>query len=103
MAQLRCAKDPASFRSGGCASASASSALSPAIPSRMAATSACTSPLKKEATRPTARNFLQQQATFDDFTHCYNPHGGYPAHVTYVTGIHPSEIGGEGDSHITGL
>ena len=26
--------------------------------------------LKKEATKPAARNFLQQQARFDDFIHC---------------------------------
>jgi len=28
--------------------------------------------LKKEATRPAALNFLQQQARFDDFIDCYN-------------------------------
>ena len=28
--------------------------------------------LKKEATKPPARNFLQQQAKFDCFIHCYN-------------------------------
>ena len=28
--------------------------------------------LKKEATKPAAQNFLQQQATFDDFIDCYN-------------------------------
>jgi putative transposase len=35
--------------------------------------------LKKEATRPAAQNFLQQQARFDDFIDCYNqerPHLG---------------------------
>jgi putative transposase len=44
--------------------------------------------LKKEATRPAAQNFLQQQAKFDDFIHCYNqerPHQAlgmkYPAEV----------------------
>src|SRR5437899_499501 len=44
--------------------------------------------LKKEATRPAARNFLQQQAKFDDFINCYNherPHQAldmkYPAEV----------------------
>jgi putative transposase len=44
--------------------------------------------LKKEATRPAARNFLQQQAKFDSFMHCYNferPHQGlnmkYPAEL----------------------
>jgi putative transposase len=44
--------------------------------------------LKKEATRPAARNFLQQQAKFDDFMHCYNferPHQAlamnYPAEL----------------------
>ena len=28
--------------------------------------------LKQEATKPAAPNFLQQQARFDDFIHCYN-------------------------------
>src|SRR6202140_5499296 len=28
--------------------------------------------LKKEATRPAGRNFLQQQAKFDRFIHCFN-------------------------------
>jgi putative transposase len=28
--------------------------------------------LKKEATKPAAKNFLQQQAKFDDFIECYN-------------------------------
>ena len=28
--------------------------------------------LKKEATKPAAQNFLQQQAKFDDFVDCYN-------------------------------
>lgn len=44
--------------------------------------------LKKEATRPAARNFLQQQAKFDRFKDCYNferPHQGigmkYPAEL----------------------
>jgi putative transposase len=44
--------------------------------------------LKKEATKPAARNFLQQQARFDDFIHCYNherPHQAldmkYPAEL----------------------
>jgi putative transposase len=44
--------------------------------------------LKKEATRPAARNFLQQQATFDRFIACYNherPHQAlgmkYPAEL----------------------
>jgi len=44
--------------------------------------------LKKEATRPAARSFLQQQAKFDDFIHCYNqerPHQAlemkYPAEL----------------------
>ena len=55
----------------GCASALPSSASNRAIPSRMAATSACTS-LKKEATRPPGMNSLQQQARFDDFVHEFN-------------------------------
>ena len=44
--------------------------------------------LKKEATRPAGRNFLQQQAKFDRFIHCYNferPHQAlnmkYPAEL----------------------
>jgi putative transposase len=44
--------------------------------------------LKQEATKPAARNFLQQQAKFDDFMDCYNlerPHQAldmkYPAEL----------------------
>jgi putative transposase len=44
--------------------------------------------LKKETTRPAARNFLQQQARFDDFIACFNherPHQGlgmkYPGEI----------------------
>ncbi|PYO78944.1 MAG: IS481 family transposase [Gemmatimonadetes bacterium] len=44
--------------------------------------------LKKEATKPAAQNFLQQQAKFDDFLECYNherPHQAldmkYPAEL----------------------
>jgi putative transposase len=44
--------------------------------------------LKKEATKPPAKNFLQQQAKFDRFIHCYNqerPHQAlnmkYPAEL----------------------
>jgi putative transposase len=44
--------------------------------------------LKKEATKPAAHNFLQQQARFDNFAHCYNherPHQAldmkYPAEL----------------------
>ena len=44
--------------------------------------------LKKEATKPAAQNFLQQQARFDDFINCYNherPHQAldmkYPAEI----------------------
>ena len=44
--------------------------------------------LKKEATKPAAQNFLQQQAKFDDFIDCYNrerPHQAlgmkYPAEL----------------------
>jgi putative transposase len=29
--------------------------------------------LKKEATKPAAKNFLQQQARFDQFIRVYNP------------------------------
>jgi putative transposase len=46
------------------------------------------SPLKKEATKPPAKNFLQQQANFDDFIQCFNherPHQAlnmkYPAEL----------------------
>ncbi len=55
-------------------------ASSPVIPNRMAA--------MKEATKPAAQNFLQQQAKFDDFIDCYNqqrPHQAlnmkYPAEL----------------------
>ena len=51
--------------------------------------------LKKEATKPAAQNFLQQQAKFDDFMHCYNrerPHQAlamnYPAEL-YSTSPRP--------------
>jgi putative transposase len=44
--------------------------------------------LKKEATKPAAQNFLQQQAKFDDFIDCFNnerPHQAlnmkYPAEL----------------------
>ena len=44
--------------------------------------------LKKEATKPAAKNFLQQQAKFDRFIECYNherPHQAldmrYPAEL----------------------
>jgi putative transposase len=39
--------------------------------------------LKQEATRPAARNFLQQQARFDEFQECYNqerPHQALDMH-----------------------
>jgi putative transposase len=51
--------------------------------------------LKKEATKPAAQNFLQQQAKFDDFIDCYNherPHQAlgmkYPAEL-YRPSLHP--------------
>jgi putative transposase len=51
--------------------------------------------LKKEATRPAAKNFLQQQAKFDRFIHCYNherPHQAiamqYPAEL-YKLSVRP--------------
>ena len=51
--------------------------------------------LKKEATKPAAANFLQQQDTFDDFIACYNnerPHQAldmqYPAEL-YVPSTRP--------------
>jgi putative transposase len=51
--------------------------------------------LKKEATKPAAQNFLQQQAKFDDFIDCYNherPHQAlgmkYPAEL-YRPSPHP--------------
>src|SRR5271165_5922770 len=49
--------------------------------------------LKKEATKPAAQNFLQQQARFDDFIDCYNrerPHQAldmkYPAELYRPSG-----------------
>jgi putative transposase len=51
--------------------------------------------LKKEATKPAAKNFLQQQAKFDAFIECYNherPHQAlnmkYPAEI-YTTSPRP--------------
>src|SRR5207237_10599108 len=51
--------------------------------------------LKKEATKPAANNFLQQQAKFDDFIECFNherPHQAlnmkYPAEL-YRRSPHP--------------
>jgi len=51
--------------------------------------------LKKEATKPAAKNFLQQQAKFDEFIECYNcerPHQAigmqYPAEL-YVPSPRP--------------
>jgi putative transposase len=44
--------------------------------------------LKKEATRPAAQNFLQQQAKFDHFIDCYNqerPHQAPDMHTAEVT------------------
>jgi putative transposase len=35
--------------------------------------------LKLETTKPAARNFLQQQAKFDDFVECYNPASEHPS------------------------
>jgi transposase InsO family protein len=54
-----------------------SSASSRAIRSKTVATSVCTSPSKKEATRPPGFNSLQQQDRFDAFVHefnCERPH-----------------------------
>ncbi len=51
--------------------------------------------LKKEATKPAAQNFLQQQAKFDEFIDCYNrerPHQAldmkYPAEL-YLPSLRP--------------
>jgi len=51
--------------------------------------------LKKEATKPAAKNFLQQQGKFDDFRECFNqerPHQAldmkYPAEL-YAPSSHP--------------
>jgi putative transposase len=59
--------------------------------------------LKKEATKPAAQNFLQQQAKFDDFIDCYNhqrPHQAlnmkYPAEL-YRTSPRPYHGLGELD------
>ena len=57
--------------------------------------------LEKEATKPAAQNFLQQQAKFDDFIDCYNrerPHQAlnmkYPAEL-YRTSPRPYQGLGE--------
>ncbi len=57
--------------------------------------------LKKEATRPAAKNFLQQQAKFDQFIECYNherPHQAlgmkYPAEL-YTSSPRPYQGLGE--------
>jgi putative transposase len=39
--------------------------------------------LKKEATKPAANNFLQQQARFDQFIHCYNDASCYPTSLCH--------------------
>jgi putative transposase len=56
--------------------------------------------LKKEATKPAARNFLQQQARFDDFIDCYNnerPHQAlgmrYPAELYRPSAQHYRGLG----------
>ena len=46
---------------------------SPAIPSKTARHERMHLTLKKEATKPAALNFLQQQARFDDFIEIFNP------------------------------
>ena len=68
--------------------ASTSSASSPAIPQQNGRHERMHLTLKKEATKPAAQNFLQQQAKFDDFIDCYNherPHQAldmkYPAEL----------------------
>ena len=50
----------------------ASSASSPATRSRTAATNACTSRSRRKPPSPPAKNFLQQQAHFDDFIERFN-------------------------------
>jgi putative transposase len=59
--------------------------------------------LKKEATKPAAQNFLQQQAKFDDFIDCYNrerPHQAlemkYPAELYLPS---PRPYGGLSELH----
>ena len=52
-------------RCGGCGWASTSSASSPAIPQQNGRHERMHLTLKKEATKPAAKNFLQQQAKFD--------------------------------------
>ena len=53
--------------------------------------------LKKEATKPAAKNFLQQQAKFDDFIECYNrerPHQAINMHYpAESTSLHLALIG----------
>ncbi len=45
--------------------------------------------LKKEATKPAAKNFLQQQAKFDDFIECFNNDRPHQAlNMKYPTEIH---------------
>ena len=56
--------------------------------------------LKKDATKPAARNFLQQQARFDDFLNCYNnerPHQAlgmrYPGELYRASAQHYRGLG----------
>ena len=54
--------------------------------------------LKKEATKPAAKNFLQQQAQFDRFIDGYNherPHQGLDMH-TRLSSINPPRAPIEG-------
>ena len=67
---------------------SVSSASSPAHPQQNGRHERMHLTLKKEATKPAAKNFLQQQAKFDHFIECYNherPHQAlnmkYPAEL----------------------
>src|SRR4029453_15642693 len=49
--------------------------------------------LKKEATKPPAKNFLQQQATFDRFIECYNqerPH--QPLNMKYPAELYRASL-----------
>ncbi|MEA2867279.1 MAG: hypothetical protein QOE39_1994, partial [Bradyrhizobium sp.] len=45
--------------------------------------------LKSETTKPAARNFLQQQAKFDDFIDCYNNERPGPRHAMSRAAIPP--------------
>jgi putative transposase len=80
--------DPPTLDVAGCAWAFASSVSSLGTPQQNGRHERMHLTLKKEATKPAAQNFLQQQAKFDQFIACYNqerPHQAlgmkYPAEL----------------------